>query len=247
MHYNGPSPQKANQARIMDTKIKLSSNPDFNPFASEEVPPAHSEEWTAKRRIAKALRELSSQLITSAEDSPELIAFAESVEAVIEARPDFPRLEGILAFAETGKFGGWGELSHEINALGGQANPLSPEFSIWFVDGRAFGKTRFGWLYEGPPGHVHGGYVAAIFDQFMGMAQIIGGNPGRTGHLNTRYHSPTPLNVDLRLYGDIIKQEGRKTVITATLYAGETLTASSEALFITPRDGHILPMSGGGH
>ena len=243
MYYNGSSPSAPIQAVTMVLKTNLSSNPDFNPFMSEAVSPAHSDDWSTKRRIATGLRTLTEQLVTSAENSSDLIEFAEMVEDIVERRPDPQQLKGILAYLETGRFGGIGELSHEIHPLGGQANPLSPEFSLWFDQDRAFAKTRFGWAYEGPPGHVHGGYIAAIFDQFMGMAQLMGGNPGRTGHLNTRYHQPTPLNVELRLYGDILKQDGRKTVISATLYAGETMTASAEALFITPREGHALPMS----
>ena len=82
-----------------------------------------------------------------------------------------------------------------------------------------------------------GGYVAAIFDQFMGMAQIIGKQPGMTGTLKVRYLRPSPLNVELKLTAWLERVEGRKTVIKAEMANGETITASCEALFIRPKGG----------
>ncbi len=68
---------------------------------------------------------------------------------------------------------------------------------------KAYGTVNCGYAYEGPPGHIHGGHVAAIFDQFLGMAQLVGKNPGMTGTLTMRYLRPTPLNTDLDLEADV--------------------------------------------
>ena len=84
---------------------------------------------------------------------------------------------------------------------------------------------------------MHGGFVAAVFDQFMGAAQMLGEQPGMTGTLTTRYHIPTPLNTELRLEGWLLRTEGRKTVIHAEMRAGDKLTASCEGLFIRPVGG----------
>jgi hypothetical protein len=43
--------------------------------------------------------------------------------------------------------------------------------------------VTFGSAYEGPPGCVHGGYVAAAFDEMLGFVQSLGGNPGMTARL----------------------------------------------------------------
>ena len=59
------------------------------------------------------------------------------------------------------------------------------------------GTVTFGSAYEGPPGHVHGGYVAAAFDELLGMTQSLGGMPGMTGTLTVRYRRPTPLRTEL--------------------------------------------------
>ena len=67
-----------------------------------------------------------------------------------------------------------------------------------FGPAHALGLVRFGSAYEGPPGHVHGGFVAAAFDEVLGYVQSLGGRPGMTGTLTVRYRSPTPLYTELR-------------------------------------------------
>jgi len=85
------------------------------------------------------------------------------------------------------------------------------------------------------PASVHGGFVAALFDQFMGVAQAIGGQPGMTGTLSTRYHRRTPLNTELCLRGWVEKIEGRKTFVRAEIRADDVLTASCDGVFVQPR------------
>ena len=48
-------------------------------------------------------------------------------------------------------------------------------------------------VWEGPPGHVHGGYVAYLYDCVMGHHNIAVGVPGMTGTLRVRFRRPTPL------------------------------------------------------
>jgi acyl-coenzyme A thioesterase PaaI-like protein len=93
--------------------------------------------------------------------------------------------------------------------------------------------VTFEWAYQGPPGHVHGGFVAAMFDEALGLTQSLSGQPGMTGTLTVRYRKPTPLNTELRLEGRILRVEGRKIFTAAQLRAGETLTAEADAVFIT--------------
>ena len=211
---------------------------DFdNPFASEEITPPFSQEWEAKRRVAAAVKELTEVLVTSSPDITKMHSIAEKLEATAEDFSASPRVYGRLDWSETGKHGSFGQVSHELNALAGHSNPIAPPVNSWVEGDRALGKCYCGWVYEGPPGSVHGGYVAAIFDQFLGMAQVLGGQPGMTGFLHVNYHNRTPLNTELRLEAELDKVEGRKTLMSGRMYAGETLTASCEALFVEPRKG----------
>ncbi len=209
----------------------------FNPFESEEISPPYSEHWQAKRRLAQALRELTDVLVTSTPSIAEMEEIAERLELQARQFAKEPRLFGQMAFQADGNHGKRGEVNHELNALGGWSNPLAPGLNMWFDGERARGTVNCGWAYEGPPQHIHGGYVAAIFDQFMGMAQILGKQPGMTGRLTVRYHSPTPLNTDLDLEAWVEKVEGRKTIVCAEMRKGDDVTASCEALFIRPKGG----------
>jgi hypothetical protein len=209
----------------------------FNPFESEEISPPFSEHWQAKRRLAKALRELTGVLVTSTPSIEDMDDIAERLELQAQQFAKAPRLYGQMAFQADGEHGRRGEVNHELNAVGGWSNPLAPGLNMWFDGDRAKGTVTCGWAYEGPPGHIHGGYVAAILDQFMGMAQILGKNPGMTGTLNVRYHRPSPLNTELKLEAWLERVEGRKTVIGAEIRNGDQVTASCEALFIRPKGG----------
>ena len=119
----------------------------------------------------------------------------------------------------------------------GRANPLAPPLRLRIdEDGdppAVAGTARFGPQYEGPPGHVHGGYLAAAFDEVLGMAQSLGGKPGMTGTLTVRYRSPTPLHLEVDLRGWVERVEGRKIFTRGTLHAEGRLCAQAEAVFIS--------------
>lgn len=210
---------------------------DRNPFASETISPAFSAEWEAKRRVAEAVRTLTEVLVTSSPAIEEMHRFAESLEQTAAAFAATPRIYGRLDWIRSGAHGSFGQVSHELNPLAGLSNPLAPPVHTWIDGDVARGSCHCNWAYEGPPGSVHGGYVAAIFDQFLGMAQRLGGQPGMTAYLHVTFHQRTPLNMDLTLLGTLERVEGRKTFMRGELRGGDALTASCEALFVEPRQG----------
>ena len=95
------------------------------------------------------------------------------------------------------------------------------------------GRVTFGAAYEGPPGCVHGGYIAAAFDEVLGSAQSLGGRPGMTGTLTIRYRSPTPLHTPLRFEAGVTGVDGRKIFTTGRCFADDVLTAEAEGIFIS--------------
>ena len=220
----------------MSESLELTT-PIFNPFESEDISPPYSDHWDAKRRVAQAIRKLTDVLVTSTPPTHELHAIADKLEAQAEQFAACKRLYGILEFIRDGAHGSHGEVSHELNAVGGWSNPLSPGLNMWLEGSTAYATVSCGYAYEGPPGFIHGGYVAAIMDQFLGMAQIAGGKPGMTGTLTTRYLKPTPLNTDLQLEAQVFILEGRKTRVTGEMRVGDIVTATCEGLFIRPKGG----------
>lgn len=208
-----------------------------NPFASEAITAPFNEEWQAKRRVAAAVRLLTEVLVTSSPDTSKMHDIAEQLENTATDFAASPRVYGRLDWIESGQHGSFGQVSHELNPLAGHSNPLAPPVTTRIEGDMAVGHCFCGWAYEGPPGSVHGGYVAAIFDQFMGLAQKLGNRPGMTGYLHVDYHQRTPLTTDLHLEARLTRQEGRKTFMEGKMFAHDELTASCDALFIEPRKG----------
>ena len=86
--------------------------------------------------------------------------------------------------------------------------------------------------FEGPPGYVHGGQVALMFDEALGVANVAAGHAGMTARLSVRYRRPTPLRTELRLEAWTVERQGRRITTVGTLHAGDVLCAEAEGLFV---------------
>lgn len=90
--------------------------------------------------------------------------------------------------------------------------------------------------YQGYPGIVHGGIVAAMLDEVSGRAWMgSGANPRfmYTARLNVRYRKHVPVNQPLRLVGKAGQDRGRIATAYAAIYdqQGQVL-AECESLLI---------------
>jgi len=63
---------------------------------------------------------------------------------------------------------------------------------------------------QGPPGHAHGGVLAAILDEIMGTAAWHAGFMVLAANINIDFRLPVPLGVPLTATGGVSRQEGRK-------------------------------------
>ncbi len=114
----------------------------------------------------------------------------------------------------------------------GSENPLAPPVDLEIVDGRVFGNVTFRAPYEGPPGYVHGGVLASVFDELLGIANITGESPGMTAKLTVRYRRPTALHRPAEFEAWHERRQGRRLVAHATLRVDGELTAEAEGLFV---------------
>lgn len=122
----------------------------------------------------------------------------------------------------------------------GGINPLSVPMQMGIdgdgsKDSVVVGRVTFPAAYEGPPGCVHGGFIAAYFDEVLGVAQSLSGNPGMTVNLTIDYRSPTPLREPLVFRGWVASIDGRKISVAGTLHHRETLCAEAKGLFVSMR------------
>ncbi|MGC8464845.1 MAG: PaaI family thioesterase [Acidimicrobiales bacterium] len=120
----------------------------------------------------------------------------------------------------------------------GLGNPLSPPVIVQIVrdvddSWVVIGSVTFGSLYEGPPGYVHGGFLAAVFDEICGLAQSLAGQPAMTAHLSVDYRRPTPLWSEVEFSARLERIEGRKHFASAVARVQGVETATAEALFVT--------------
>ena len=87
--------------------------------------------------------------------------------------------------------------------------------------------------HQGYPGRMHGGVAAGILDEVMARCITYGEQAldpalwGVTVELNTRYHAPTPLEVELTARGRILRTRSRLFAASAELYLPDGTVAVS--------------------
>jgi acyl-coenzyme A thioesterase PaaI-like protein len=216
---NGPGSGIVRQVLDLEDAILLESQ-------LREVTPAQHAARDAAGAVRRLIRGLES---TSA-----------SIEQLAELSDEIDRLtrslvEGDCSATTAGDTPNVAYQAHRLRERSpfiGQANPVALPLVMEFVEGGIDAVAKFSTLYEGPPGCLHGGYIAGIFDEVLGAAQTFSGQAGMTGRLTVHYRSPTPLNTELHLRARLESVSGRKTLCKGTLHAGDRLCAEAEGLFI---------------
>jgi len=190
-------------------------------------------------RFAAVARRITGLLLQMEHESPEAAALIASLEEA-ETRlaklvPNDPRPRVGPALEGAGRV----YLDHSRDI--GDYNPAFPLYTLALEDEgqRARGTVRFPLIYEGPPGIVHGGFIALFFDQVMQHHSCDVGQAGKTTRLEVRYRAPTPLDEDLH-YEVVRSLDDRRIVSTASLRDGETECASA-TMRAVPGDLSALP------
>ncbi len=92
----------------------------------------------------------------------------------------------------------------------------------------------FGPGAQGPPGHAHGGSMAAILDEAMGGAAWIEGHPVVAAELTMQFRKMLPLGTRCVVEAKVSGVDGRKVRVVGRLTQseGDTVYAEAGALFI---------------
>ena len=201
------------------------------------------------RRFAAGIRRVIERMALVDAPEDELAIAADATEAFADRMDaEFPKRRSWYEAAETAV----GEIADipattesraengffDRSPIVGLSNPLAAPLSLEMgedADGHrvVIGRAVFHAAYEGPPGNVHGGMVAAAWDEVLGMAQSLSGNAGFTGTLTIKYRSPTPLYEPLEFKAWVEGVEGRKIFTKGVCYAGDRLCSEADAIFIT--------------
>ena len=175
------------------------------------------------------------QLVLVDPEVADYAAHAVAVGQIADRLEALPAREGSVANLA----GGLRPFDHmRLNPWSGTVNAVAAPVELTFFDGPdgawTEGSVTFGAAYEGPPGHVHGGCVAGMFDELLGRSQL---GAGFTGTLTIRYSRPTPLLRRLELRAWIDRVEGRKKWVKGTCSLDGEVLSEAEGLFIAPRGG----------
>lgn len=198
----------------------------------EDAPLAHKHALT---RAVKRVVELSALLDVDAVDVGAVEALTAEVEAVADRLAPLPSL---LAKGGLASCGGHQGALLERSGIAGRSNPLAaPVQWVTGDDGITRGWATYSAAYEGPAGSLHGGFVAAAFDDLLGSAQTASGSAGYTGTLTVKMLRPTPLEKRIEYTAGVDRVEGRKIWVWGTADCEGARLAEAEILFIAPREG----------
>jgi acyl-coenzyme A thioesterase PaaI-like protein len=205
--------------------------------------PSDSTSESPQNRLADAMRRISAVAVGQPLSDGEIAEAALRVEAVAD------QLEAAAEPVKRTRAQP-DPISHpqdhfSTSPMVGYANPVAPPVTVWAVKGEEGqreirGTVTFGYQYEGPPTCVHGGVVAELFDELLGLANIAVGEGAMTGTLKIRYNRPTPLLVPLELVARNTGHEGRKVYAWGGIYCNGELTAEAEGIFIDVMQGKML-------
>lgn len=228
----------ADDTPLLPDEVRELVHERWRELAADALTPRHREQ----RRLAQELRVVIDRLVATSAPEEALRYAADSLQRLAAEFDRYPQGNVYEGFAEAANAGGDQAAFFDHSPLIGRANPLAPPVVIEGAEDHIDGRVTFGAAYEGPPGCVHGGYIAAAFDEVLGAAQSLGGRPGMTGTLTVRYRSPTPLHTPLRFRAWVTEVEGRKTFTAGHCHAGDVLTAEAEAIFVSLDPGRFAEL-----
>jgi hypothetical protein len=114
----------------------------------------------------------------------------------------------------------------------GPLNAIAPPLAFTFDGERLSGTGTLASPYTGPPGAVHGGVVALVFDELLGAVNACLGLGAYTGTLTIRYERITPIEQEIAFESWVDRTEGRKVFTKGTISAAGAVTARAEGVFI---------------
>jgi acyl-coenzyme A thioesterase PaaI-like protein len=98
-------------------------------------------------------------------------------------------------------------------------------FVFYYADERLHGEGSIPRGYQGPPGHAHGGSLAAILDELMGLLLWRLGHKVVAVHLDFDYRHPTPLETPLKAESWIVDRGRRSITVASRLVLPDGSTA----------------------
>ncbi len=119
------------------------------------------------------------------------------------------------------------------SVVSGLANPMGLGAGLRREGDQAVMEVALGAAFEGAPGRSHGGVIAALVDETMGLVMGLQGVLAFTAQLDITFRAPAPVGETLTARAWLDKRHGRKLTIKATVNSGDVLVAEATALFLS--------------
>jgi len=213
--------------------VSLPSDPSQIYLGGE---PVEDERRAAKHRLVREVKRAIDHvalLDVGGNEADDLETFADDAKAFADRLEEAPTLR---AFGGAAMAGPADAVLAERSPVSGRSNPLASPLHLEMTEGVTRAWAVWTDAYEGPLSCLHGGFVAAAFDDLMGLAQMASGKAGYTGTLTVKMLKPTPLNERIEYEAWLDRVDGRKIWCKATARHGNDLLGEAEIVFISPRD-----------
>jgi len=185
--------------------------------------------------LVRAARELVEAVVMTAAEPGARLAAAEAIDEVTARLRRSRRPGAVLLIRHED-----GRVEHLTQAGSGRLNPQAP---LIVFDGLGpppptptpvdlVGRCTLTASHGGPPGRVHGGLVAALLDEVVGVAAFAAGAPGMTASLSVRYRRATPHGTPLEIRARLDRWEGRKRWVSGEVIADGEITAEADAFLL---------------
>ena len=166
--------------------------------------------------LASLIREVTGLVLSLESPHPALERLAAALRSAADARRPLVPGEPSPRVGSKADSDGRAYIDHSRDI--GAYNPFFPTYEMRVDGDRASGTVSFPVVYEGPPGLVHGGFLALFFDSVVQQHNCDLGVAGKTTSLSLTYRRPTPLLSALPFEVERSVEE-RRIVSTARIVA----------------------------
>ena len=194
-----------------------------------------------RAQAAGALRELGHEFLLSDLNKEQLARIVKHAKELLEELKETPNRvrevhSGALDdYKMTVPNDGRGE-KHQLFAdsvVSGNSNPMGINAKLWREGEVAFIEATLEKAFEGAPGRAHGGMVAALIDETMGLVMSIQGVVAFTVQLDVSYRAPTPIFRPIVAKAWLDHVERRKLFITCEVRDGDAICAEAKGIFVS--------------
>lgn len=180
--------------------------------------------------LVAEVRALSDAVAHTEVDPAEFTEARAAIAALTERLNTVRRPTGAMVLERDAE--GRADYGTVTNVVSGPTNPSAPPLVLERTEDGVRAEVTLNGLYQGPPGLVHGGWIAAMLDQALGSAAAAAGMPGLTAHLDVDYRDPTPLHSPLTVTARVTGTERRKVFVSGEIRHNGTLTAEGTAIMV---------------